>query len=118
MRDEWEYILRYVDGVLHEPYIRMIKRVWCKMTAGITLHSYRDEEEQTFIHFETVQDLHHLCGLLGESSLTGVRKRRPAVSGNVNCDTLAVNDILNVIEGSTKREDPFRYCTCCCGIDF
>ena len=118
MRDEWEYILRYVDGVLHEPYIRTIKRVRCEMTAGITLHSYRDEEEQTFIRFETVQDLHHLCGLLGESSLTGVRKRRPAVSGNVTRDTLAVNDILNVIEGSTKREDPFRYRTCCCGIDF
>jgi hypothetical protein len=36
----------------------------------------------------------------------------------VTRDTLAMNDILNVIEGSTKCEDPFWYRPCCCGIDF
>ena len=87
---------------------------------GLSVLKIREKRVGELLRFETKKDLECLCGIFGETTTVNVRAIAPATpkEGPQRIRELQVGDLINIIEGSEEREDPFKRRTQCDSVDF
>jgi hypothetical protein len=102
-QETWDFGKRNSPGVeVNESVRKSVKRL-CQ--SGLKISAGRVEQKQESLRFETVRHCTYLIGLLGETAIADVRKRRPKI-GTSNC--LHVGDVVNCILFSPEIEVPYK----------
>eukprot|EP00978_Attheya_sp_CCMP212_P036525 scaffold166451_cov62-Attheya_sp.AAC.2 len=79
-----------------------------------------EKRDGEFLRFETKKDLACLCGIFGETTTVNVRAIAPAPKEchQLQVRDLQVGDLLNIVEGSEERKEPFTRRTQRDSVDF